>query len=204
MPDATGHTPPGRSGPVGRPSRRRGTSALLAALAATAVLTGALFSTGPSGARPDAVALEVSGAGVVGYLPLGPHDRLGVLFVHSVDLLPVEDWYLLRDGALVQESTRLRQYGAGMGHIPGVGTGRADGDWWEVTGMNQHIGVLELRIGPPSVNHRLRHPGGEIALSDCWPGRRLTVRPVRAPVTAPFASASRPACDISRQPPAGV
>lgn len=146
-------------------------------------------STATAAAAPTpraAVAVELDGAGVIGHLPLAPGEQLGVSFVHSVDKLPVQDWYVLRDGVLVQESTRLVQFGAGMGHIPGQGVGHDDGDWWEVTGLDRPIGTLVLRVGPASVDHRLLYRGRELSLSACWPGRRLMLRPVRTADLVPL------------------
>lgn len=158
------------------------TVALLAACLAGVGFTDTT-AAGPSPGRP-AVVVEVDGAGVVGHLPLEPGEQLGVSFIHSLDKLPVEDWYVLRDGSLVQVSTRLKQFGAGMGHIPGQGHGHADGDWWKVSGLERQIGALVLRIGPLSVDHRLLYRGHEVRLSTCWPGQRLTLRPARKPGAA--------------------
>jgi hypothetical protein len=111
-------------------------------------------------------------------LPVGEGERFGLTFVHSHDHLPVEDWYHVSGGGIVQDATRLKQYGAGMGHVAGEGTGRDDGDWWVVDGMDRDIGELAIRVGPASVDHRLHHPGGVLPLSRCFTGQRVTVRPV--------------------------
>lgn len=162
-------------------SGRRGLSrAPLATLLAASLVAVGLTTTAaaPSRATAAAVVVEVDSE-PVGVLPMGPGERVGIRFIHSLDHLPVEDWYVVRDGELVQESTRLIQFGAGMGHIAGEGHGHADGDWWEISGMGRHIGTLVLRIGPASVDHRLLYRGREVSLSACWPGQRLTLRPVR-------------------------
>ncbi|WP_344257921.1 DUF1850 domain-containing protein [Streptomyces sodiiphilus] len=112
-------------------------------------------------------------------LPLAGGETFVLAFTHSVDRLPVEDHYRVEDGRIVQEATRLRQFGAGMGHIHGVGEGRADGDWWEVTGMGREVGDLVVRAGGPQVGHLLHHPGGTVALSGRWAGQRVTIRPER-------------------------
>lgn len=125
-----------------------------------------------------AVEIEVDGDRA-GLLQLEENERFGIIFMHSVDNLPVQDWYVVRDGEIVQESTRMRQYGAGMGNHPADGTGRAVDGWWEVGDMNRPIGDLVLRVGGSSVDHRLRHPHGEVALSQCWPRQRVAVRAVQ-------------------------
>lgn len=168
---------------------------LAVCLAAAALVGGDRIGLSAAGTGGPGVEVTVSGVGVLGYVRLDPDDRLGVTFVHSVDLLPVEDWFVLRDGALVQRSTRLIQYGTGMGQIAGQGTGRSDGRWWVVDGMNRHIGTLRLRIGAASVDHRLRYPNGMVTLSECWPGELLTVRPTQLPSGATLLGADRTGCD---------
>jgi hypothetical protein len=113
------------------------------------------------------------------YLRVGEGEPFGLTFVHSLDHLPVEDWYRVADGRIVQDSTRLKQFGAGMGHMPGVGTGRDAGDWWEVVGMDRDIGELLIRVGSPQVDHRLLAGGQVLPLSQCWATQRVTVRPAR-------------------------
>lgn len=131
--------------------------------------------------------------GVAGHLPAG--DGLTLRFVHSVDRLPIEDGYRVRADRLVQHSTRLVQFGAGTGHVYGEGVGRPDGRWWSVEGMDRDIGDLALRVGPRSVDHRLRDDGGELALSHCWAGQRVTLRPTRLPLAArPLLPLLRPEC----------
>ncbi|CAM4221379.1 DUF1850 domain-containing protein [Nocardiopsis rhodophaea] len=125
-------------------------------------------------------ALTLEGpAGPLGDLPLDGRRRFGLTFVHSVDGLPIEDRYQVRSGRIVQESTLLAQFGAGTGHIPGVGTGRAVGERWEVSGLDREIGELRIRVGSPPADHRLVHPGGVLALSDCWAGEAVVVRAAR-------------------------
>ncbi|MBB6170557.1 hypothetical protein HNR23_000617 [Nocardiopsis mwathae] len=124
--------------------------------------------------------LELDGpSGPIGDLPLDGYGRFGLTFVHSVDGLPIEDRYQVRDGRIVQESTLLMQFGAGTGHIPGNGTGRAVGERWEVSGLDRDIGELRIRVGAPPADHRLHHPGGELTLSGCWAGDAVVVRPAR-------------------------
>ncbi|MDB1088981.1 DUF1850 domain-containing protein [Streptomyces sp. ACA25] len=117
-------------------------------------------------------------------LPLATGDSFTLSFTHSVDRLPVQDRYHVENGKIVQDSTRLRQFGAGMGHISGDGVGREDGDWWEITGMARQVGDLTLRVGGPRIGHRLSHPGGELSLSQRWGGQRVAMRPVRQSTAA--------------------
>ncbi|WP_159943914.1 MULTISPECIES: DUF1850 domain-containing protein [unclassified Nocardiopsis] len=127
-------------------------------------------------------ALRISDAGeTIGHLSLAEGERLTIAYVHSIDGLPIEEDLRVRDGRLVVEATRVRQFGAGMGHIPGEGTGRADGRWWVVEGIDRDIGPeLVIRVGAPAVDHRLRTPREEVRLSPCLAARPVAVAPVRA------------------------
>lgn len=131
--------------------------------------------------RTPALAVETR-AGVAGYLPTG--DGFTLRFVHSVDRLPVEDTYQVRDGSLVLTSTRLIQFGAGMGQVSDAGVGRADGPWWRIDELDRPVGDLTVRVGSASVDHRLRHRGGELALSRCWAAQRVTLRPTSLPLVS--------------------
>lgn len=149
-----------------------------------------------------AIAIDVDGqpdAG--GSLALAADEQFGITFVHSVDDLPVQDWYVIEEGQIVQDSARLISFGAGMGHIAGQGTGHvggkwgAGGRWWEIRDLDRPIGELVIRVGRDSVNHRLRYPDGELALSECWPLERVTVRATKvATMTRLLVPLSEPGC----------
>lgn len=176
-------------------SRRR-IGTFVAVAAAAVIVVGALCWP----AWP-AIAVDVDGRPAAGgSLPLAADEQFGISFVHSVDNLPVQDWYVIKEGQLVQDSSRLISFGAGMGHIAGRGTGHvggnwADGKWWEVRDIDQPIGDLVIRVGRDSVDHRLRYPDGELALSECWPLERVTVRATKvATITRLLGSLSGPGC----------
>lgn len=170
-PGTAGRPRPARPGTAGRD--------VLTALAATAAV--ALLAALVSLAWPVGPALRVSdGDEVIGHLPLAPGEVLTVAYVHSIDGLPIEEDIVVRDGRLIVEATRIRQFGAGMGQIPGEGRGRADGRWWVIEDMGRDIGTeLAIRVGSPAVDHRLRTPGAEVRLSPCLAAHRVTVEPVR-------------------------
>lgn len=116
----------------------------------------------------------------LGHLPLAEGEPFTLSYVHSIDRLPIEENIEVRDGTLVVDSTRLRQFGAGMGHRPGEGTGRADGEWWVIEDMDRDIGSeVAIRVGAPSIDHRLRTPDAQVRLSPCLATRRVVVEPVR-------------------------
>ncbi|WP_306370567.1 DUF1850 domain-containing protein [Nocardiopsis sp. CC223A] len=157
--------------PLGRDVRTA-----LAATVAAAVLA-ALAAL----AWPVHPALRIADEGaVIGHLPLAAEEVFTIAYVHSIDGLPIEEDIAVRDGRLVVDATRIRQFGAGMGQIPGEGRGRADGRWWVIEDMNRDIGTeLAIRVGSPAVDHRLRTPGAEVRLSPCLTAHRVTVEPVR-------------------------
>jgi hypothetical protein len=151
--------------------RRRAGAALAAVLAAVLA----------AGALPLWPALRLSADDErLGYLPLAEGEQFTLSYIHSIDHLPIEENLEVRDGELVADSTRLRQFGAGMGHIPGEGTGRADGEWWVIEDMNRPIGPeVVIRVGTAAVDHRLRTPDAEVRLSPCLTSRRVVVEPAR-------------------------
>ena len=138
----------------------------------------------------------------LGHLPLAEGEQFTISYVHSIDHLPIEENIEVRDGNLIVDSTRLRQFGAGMGHIPGEGTGRADGEWWVIEDMNRDIGPeVAIRVGVASVDHRLHTPDAEVRLSPCLASRRVVVAPVRiSALHLLFGGDPQPDCD--EQPPA--
>lgn len=133
----------------------------------------------------------------LGHLPLAEGELFTLSYVHSIDHLPIEEYIEVRDGNLVVDSTRLRQFGAGMGHRPGEGTGRADGEWWVIEDMNRDIGPeVAIRVGAPSVDHRVITPDAEVRLSPCLATRRVVVEPVRATtLQLLFDTDPQPECD---------
>ncbi|MBQ1081275.1 MULTISPECIES: DUF1850 domain-containing protein [unclassified Nocardiopsis] len=155
-----------------------------------ALVVGALVPVWP------ALRLSVDGDRL-GHLPLAEGEQFTVSYVHSIDHLPIEENLEVRDGELVADSTRLRQFGAGMGQIPGQGTGRADGEWWVIEDMNRHVGPeLAIRVGTASVDHRLRTPDAEVRLSPCLTSRRVAVEPARISTLVLLVGRSpQPVCD---------
>ncbi|WP_304451898.1 DUF1850 domain-containing protein [Nocardiopsis sp. YSL2] len=126
--------------------------------------------------------LRVSDEGsTLGYLPLSEGERFTITYVHSIDHLPIEEDIELRDGRLIAQTTRIRQFGAGMGHIPGEGHGYADGEWWVVDDIGRDVGTgLAMRVGAANVDHRLQAAGTEVRLSPCLAAHRVTLEPDRA------------------------
>lgn len=99
-----------------------------------------------------------------------------ISYIHSIDGLPIEEDLRRSEGELVVERTRLRQFGAGMGHIEGQGQGRSEGEWWVLDDLQRQIGPqMHLRAGAPAIDHRLRAGETELRLSRCLSGERITI-----------------------------
>lgn len=131
-----------------------------------------------------------------GFLRLGDDAEFTVSFTHSIDGLPIEDEYQIRDGEVVLESTRIRSFGAGMGHIPGRGSGGADGTDWVVEEIDEPVGELHVRAGNAQVDHRLLYSQGEVALSRCWESERVTLSAARVSTLRWITAGPEPAgCD---------
>ena len=116
-----------------------------------------------------------------------PDDVFTIRYVHSIDRLPIEEDVQVTGDRLVVQTTRVRQFGAGMGQIAGEGRGYADPPWWVVTDLHRDIGTeLLLRVGASGVDHRVRTADGtELALSQCWAGERIRISVERVPLLAP-------------------
>lgn len=126
--------------------------------------------------------LTISAGGEL--LAVWPAEAVTITYVHSIDHLPIEEDLRVRDGELIVERTRLKEFGAGMGQIEGEGTGRAEGEWWVIDDLDRVIGSeLHIRAGAIGVDHRITNGDQEIPLSACWAGTRITVAVERVPMT---------------------
>lgn len=124
--------------------------------------------------------VEVSTAdGVAGHLPGGP-EPIRLSYVHSIDRLPIQEEMTVDDGEFVVTSTRVRQFGAGMGYTGEGGRGHAEGDWWVVDDLDRPIGPeLLIRVGPDGIDHQLQVADRTVDLTSCWPGERVRLEPTR-------------------------
>lgn len=132
--------------------------------------------------------------------------HLTIAYVHSIDRLPIEEDLRREGDQLIVERTRLREFGAGMGHIAGQSNGRADGEWWVVDDLARPIGPqLLLRVGAPRVDHRIRLGDTELRLSNCLAGQRVTISADRvsaASLLRPRATSAPAAGEDPVDPPA--
>lgn len=117
----------------------------------------------------DGVAGHISGDGPI-----------WLSYVHSIDKLPIEEEITLDGGEFVVKSTRVQQFGAGMGYASTDGRGYSDGDWWVVDDLDRSIGAeLLIRVGPEGIDHRLTAGEQAVDLTSCWPSERVRLEATR-------------------------
>lgn len=101
-----------------------------------------------------------------------------VVWRHSVDGFEVQDCYENRQGTMVLVSSRQPDFAAGLGHIPGRGVQRADGEGgYVIEGLDEPVpgNAYVMRPGGPAVDHRLRSAAGEISLSRAAARARVVI-----------------------------
>ena len=101
-----------------------------------------------------------------------------VIWNHSVDGFEVQDCYENRGGQMGLVKSRQPDFAAGLGHIPGRGTQRSDGQGgYVIDGLDEPVpgNAYMLRPGRGGVDHRLRTEAGEVSLSRAAPRARVTI-----------------------------
>lgn len=112
-------------------------------------------------------------------LAMAVGDRWCLVWNHSVTGFEVSDCFVLSAQAMLLESSRQPDFAAGLGHVEGRGTLRADGSGgYLIEGINEPLpgNVLRLRVGSEAVDHRIEHPRGTLRLSAESPHRRVEIR----------------------------
>ena len=97
---------------------------------------------------------------------------------HSVTGGAVADCFVNDGGRMVLDRSYLHDFAAGLGEVQGRGTLRsAEGGGYWIEGIDERIpgDTLPLRVGRPSVDHRLEVGGREYGLSDLAAGERVTL-----------------------------
>lgn len=168
---------------------------------AACLLGAMLLAAGAGGGAAAGGSLQVVGpeGAVLADLPLAPDGRWCLHWAHSVTGAPVTDCFRVMGETMLLDATRMEDFSAGLGHLPGRGTLRGrEGGGYAVDDMAVPLpdGVLRLRVGGPAVGHRLTSGTAERALSAIAAGRRVTLRPAPAAARAgppgPGAAAAAP------------
>lgn len=90
--------------------------------------------------------------------PLTEGGRWCLLWNHSVAGFPVRDCYRAEGGQMLLERSHQPDFAAGLGHIPGRGEMRSDGNggyWIEAINEPVQGNCYRLRLGEMRVNHRI-------------------------------------------------
>lgn len=121
-----------------------------------------------------------------------PGGRWCIKWQHSVEHFTVLDCYRNAEGVMQLERSHQPDFAAGLGHIFGRGEQVSDGErgYW-INAINEPVpdNRYVLRVGSPTVNHRVVWPDGEhpaVSLSEYAAGQRVTIQ-----LVAPHASPRR-------------
>jgi len=105
--------------------------------------------------------------------------RWCLVWNHSVQGFPVTDCFRMQEGQLMLDSTHTPDFAAGLGYTSGRGTLTSDDKHgYRIVGMQVPIpnNRLSLRVGAPSVNHRIEVGSRLVSLSDLVAGQLVEIR----------------------------
>ena len=114
-------------------------------------------------------------------LPLEAGEHFTLHYYHSVENAPIwEEHSLDASGRIFIEEERYEKFGAGMGHMPGVGRMLKRGPYEVIADMHMPTGNFVLRIGSPGVDHTIIWRGTRTNLSAIAPHTavQFSARPV--------------------------
>jgi len=99
-------------------------------------------------------------------LPMEEGERFTIHYYHSVEESPIwEEHSLDKKGTIYVEEERYLKFGAGMGHMPGVGRMVKRGPYEVIEEMHMPIGQFILRVGSKGVDHTVIWRGVRVNLS---------------------------------------
>jgi len=114
-------------------------------------------------------------------VPMQPGERFTIRYYHSVENAPIwEEHSLDETGRIFIEEERYLKFGAGMGHMPGVGRMVRRGEYEVIEDMHMPTGDFVLRVGSPGVDHTVIWRGRSTNLSAMAPhvAVQFAARPV--------------------------
>lgn len=125
--------------------------------------------------------LTVSGADQTTLVEIGlpKAGRWCLVWNHSVQGFPVTDCFQMEGGQLVLDSSHTPDFAAGLGYTSGRGTLTSDDKHgYRIVDMQVAIpnNRLALRVGAPSVNHRIELGARLISLSDLAADQLVEIR----------------------------
>lgn len=131
-------------------------------------------------AQADALEVRDRDGAMIARIPVAPGDEVCLRWSHSVTGGAVADCFELRDGRMTLSRSYLHDFSAGLGHLPGRGVQRPaehGGYWIEQIDEPVPGNALPLRVGGPSVGHRLTAGRAHLDLSGRAAGRRVVLTP---------------------------
>lgn len=99
--------------------------------------------------------------------PMQPEDELSIGWVHSVELLPWEEIFKIKDGELYMDRTRFKSFGAGVPSVT-AGKSKMEEGWVVYYDLRQHMPELVYSISKRG-RHVLRYRGQTIDLHKVLP-----------------------------------
>ncbi|MDZ7760613.1 MAG: DUF1850 domain-containing protein [Desulfovermiculus sp.] len=104
-------------------------------------------------------------------------EEFSLRYIHSVDKLPVYEFYMNKHGQLVLTGIKVIDFGAGLDYT-GEGDLRMEGKWTYIENLNRKIDSLPLRVGSIA-DHTLIYRGKEFHLWDYFPTFTLVRMEIR-------------------------
>lgn len=98
-------------------------------------------------------------------------EGFSIRYIHSVDKLPVHEFYINEDGQLILTGIKVIDFGAGLDYT-GEGDMRMEGKWTYIDNLQRKIDSLSLRVGSIA-DHTLIYREREVPLRDHFPAYTL-------------------------------
>ena len=133
----------------------------------------------PAAAAADAIVVIDDSGETLGSFELAPGERWCLSWHHSVAGFEVNDCFVFDPPRLVLDSSHQPDFAAGLGHIAGRGVQVSDAaGGYRIESIDEPVpgNRLRLRVGSRTVDHRIEHAGGSIALSELAPHHAVEIR----------------------------
>lgn len=104
-------------------------------------------------------------------------EEFSIRYIHSVDKLPVYEFYANKHGQLILTGIKVIDFGAGLDYT-GEGDLRMEGKWTYIDNLNREIDTLPLRVGSIA-DHTLIYRNKEFHLRDYFPAFTLVRMGIR-------------------------
>jgi len=157
-----------------------GHRALRACYLAGALLWGVLpLAAGAQSPAPWQLSVSDSSQTTLVDIQLPEEGRWCLVWNHSVQGFTVTDCFRMQNGRLMLDSSHTPDFAAGLGYTSGRGTLESeDKHGYRIVDMQVPIpnNRLSLRVGSPSVNHRIEVGPRLISLSDLAADQLVEIR----------------------------